>query len=182
MLPIPRVPANYSRLLRHLATWRRLEIASLSAILLAYALLAAQYSTATPILESYDERFHFAYVLSIALDHGLPVQNVDLHGPWGNEGSQPPLFYSVAAVLTSWTVRSGFEDEVVPNPYTTGHLDAAQNDNRNYFIHHRSEDFPYSGNVLAFHLVRWLSVLLGGIAVLATFLTGKLIVPAHPWV
>ena len=126
---------------------------------------------ATPILESYDEQYHFAYILSVALDHGLPVQNIDQPGPWGNEGSQPPLYYVLAAALSAWTTRPGFADQIELNPYAARHMAGEQDDNRNYFVHHRSEDFPYVGNVLAFHLSRWLSIIFGASAVFATHMT-----------
>jgi hypothetical protein len=160
----------------------KLEVVCLLCILAVFAILASQYSTAAPILESYDERYHFAYILSIALDHGLPVQDVAEPGPWGNEGSQPPLYYVLAAAISSWTAHAGFSQQIEPNPYATRHLAVEPDDNRNYFIHRRVEDFPYSGNVLAFHLARWLSALFGGLAVLATYLSGKLIWPGRPWV
>jgi 4-amino-4-deoxy-L-arabinose transferase-like glycosyltransferase len=149
-------------------------------ILILYGVLAAQYSTVTPILESYDERYHFAYILSIARDHGLPVQDIAHPGPWGNEGSQPPIYYIAAAALSSWTAQSGFNEGINPNPYATRHLDVAQDDNRNSFVHHRDEDFPYNGNVLAFHLARWLSVIFGALAVLVTYSAGKLLLPRCP--
>ncbi len=152
----------------------------LAAIVATYLVLSIWYSVSTPILESYDERFHFAYVLSIALDHGLPVQNVEQPAPWGNEGSQPPLYYLLAAAATFWTDQPGFERQIERNPFTTRHLPVEQNDNRNLYIHRRGEDFPYSGNVLGIHIARWLSALFGAGALMATYTTAQSLFPTQP--
>ena len=53
----------------------RAERPILSVILAAYLGLALWYGVVTPILEPYDEPKHFGFVLSLALDHGLPVQD-----------------------------------------------------------------------------------------------------------
>jgi hypothetical protein len=159
---------------------RKLHRLALGAILCGYVVLAAAYSISTPLFETYDERFHFAYVLSLALDHGLPVQNVQNPGPWGNEGSQPPLYYLLASAVSFWTANPNLQAQIVPNPYATRHQAVEQDDNRNYFVHNKTEDFPYQGNVLALHLARWVSVLFGALGIAATYWTGRQVWPALP--
>ncbi|MEP7199155.1 MAG: glycosyltransferase family 39 protein, partial [Chloroflexota bacterium] len=144
----------------------------------AFLLLAGWYSVGTPILEPYDERYHFAYVLSIALDHALPAQNVEQVGPWGNEGSQPPLYYLLTAAATFWAARPGFEQQIERNPYTTRHLPVEPDNNRNIYIHRRAEDFPYDGNVLVLHVARLLSGVFGLGAVAGTYLFVRQLFPA----
>ena len=156
-----------------------IERGLLSAILLGYALLAIVYSVATPIIEPYDEYFHFSYVLQLALSGQLPVQNVENPGPWGNEGSQPPLYYALAAGATFWTTAPGFERQSHFNPHATRHLDVESNDNKNIYIHRRAEQFPYQGNVLAVHLARLVSILFGLGALGATYLTAKQFAPTR---
>src|SRR5436305_4994226 len=85
----------------------RVERTILAVVLAAYLGLALWYGIVTPILEPYDEPKHFGFVLSLALDHGLPVQDPSQFQPWGNEGSQPPLYYLLASALTAWTDRPG---------------------------------------------------------------------------
>ena len=70
--------------------------------------------------------------------------------------------------------------QIIPNPYATRHQGVEQDDNRNYFVHYRTEDFPYQGNVLAVHLARWVSVLFGALGIAATYWTGRQLWPALP--
>ncbi len=162
------------------ASQQRIERGLIAALGATYLVLALWYSVSTPMLEPYDEPFHFAYVLSLALDHALPVQDVDQIGPWGNEGNHPPLYYLLAAAVTAWTDQAGFAQQIERNPYTTRHLPVEPNDNRNLFVHHRSERFPYRDTVLGLHLARGLSALFGVGAICATYLTAKQIFPARP--
>lgn len=158
----------------------RAERPILSVILAAYLGLALWYGVVTPILEPYDEPKHFGFVLSLALDHGLPVQDPTQFQPWGNEGSQPPLYYLAAAAATGWTDRPGYLQSLAFNPYTTLFAPGEPNDNRNLFLHHRNEDFPYHDNVLGIHIARVLSALIGATALLATYLTARQFFPAQP--
>jgi hypothetical protein len=81
---------------------RRTEVEArwpLFLIVAAYLALAIGYGLLTPL----NERYYVAYVPSVALDGSLPVQRVDAPGPWGNEGSQPPLCHLIAAAVSAST-------------------------------------------------------------------------------
>src|SRR5262245_52615849 len=71
-------------------------------ILLAYVLLATLYSIVTPLFEVSDELWHYPMVKYLA-DNGLqlPPQDPANPGPWRQEGSQPPLYYMLSAILTA---------------------------------------------------------------------------------
>lgn len=157
----------------------RVERALLVVVLSTYLCLALWYGIVTPILEPYDEPKHFGFVLSVALDHGLPVQDPSQFQPWGNEGSQPPLYYLLAAAATGWTDRRGYLQSLDFNPYTTLFAPGEPNDNRNLYIHHRAEEFPYHDNVLGIHLARMLSALIGVSALLATYLMAREFFPGR---
>ena len=98
----------------------RRSAAVFAGICITFYVLALWYGVSTPIFEPYDEPFHFAYVLALALDHGLPVQDVEHVGPWGNEGSQPPLYYFLLAAATGWFAQPGFAEQVERNPIRPG--------------------------------------------------------------
>jgi hypothetical protein len=74
----------------------------------AFFVLALIYAWATPIFEASDELWHFGVVNHIANTGELPVQVVGVETPWEQEGSQPPLYYLVAAALVAPIDRSDF--------------------------------------------------------------------------
>ena len=71
----------------------------LGAILGAYLILATIYNVIVPPFEAPDEHNHFFYVKHLADGNSLPVQDPERIGPWAQEGSQPPLYYALAALL-----------------------------------------------------------------------------------
>ena len=64
--------------------------------------LGVLYSLITPLFEASDELWHYPFVKRLADGQGLPVQYPDQIGPWRQEGSQPPLYYALGGLLTSW--------------------------------------------------------------------------------
>ena len=87
-------PAVAARRSRAPAVW-------LGLILALHIVLGFMYDRATPIFEAPDEGYHVAFARWLALGNGLPVQQPGQLGDWEQEGSQPPLYYSLAAALTS---------------------------------------------------------------------------------
>jgi hypothetical protein len=89
----------------------RLERAAAAAITAAAFLLFALYSVATPLFEASDELWHYPMVWHFATGGGLPIQRAsqrDDEAPWRQEGSQPPLYYWIAAALSApLTPRTG---------------------------------------------------------------------------
>ncbi|MBC7251865.1 MAG: glycosyltransferase family 39 protein, partial [Anaerolineae bacterium] len=134
---------------------------------------------AIPLLEKPDERWHYPVVKHLADGHGLPVYDPDLEQPWKQEGSQPPLYYALAALITGWIPSDDFwalRDS--GNPYYLSMLHGSRGDNQNIIVHYpQREGFPYRGAVLALHLARQLSVLMALATVLATYLIALEIAP-----
>ncbi|MBI3913511.1 MAG: glycosyltransferase family 39 protein, partial [Chloroflexi bacterium] len=140
-------------------------------IVAAFIALASYYSVTTPLLETPDEREHFGFVQFVASGRGLPVQSVDQVVHFAKqEGSQPPLYYWVAAAATFWIDTSDFPALAWENPHYGYNVPGVVNDNKNLFIHTARESFPYTGAVLAVHLARFVSVLFGALAVVFTYL------------
>ena len=67
-------------------------------ILCLFIGLGVLYSTATPVFEASDELNHYPFVQTLAEGNGLPVQRPGQETLWGQEGSQPPLYYALAAI------------------------------------------------------------------------------------
>jgi len=145
-------------------------------ILVLFLGLGCLYSVTTPVFEASDELWHYPFVERLASGQGLPVQRTDQLGAWRQEGSQPPLYYALGALLTRGIDTSDMATVRWINP----HADIGtitRDRNVNMVIHTSHEAFPYRGTVLAIHVVRWMSVLAGAITVLAGYLLAGQVFP-----
>lgn len=153
----------------------------LGLIIAAYLGLAILYSVITPLFEASDELWHYPMVKYLA-DHGLqlPPQNPEAPGPWRQEGSQPPLYYLLAAVLTSGVDTSDMEFVRRINPHAD--IGVIRPDGNVNMIVHRpdAEAFPWSGTTLAVHIARFFSVLLGAGTVLVSYQLAREVFPDEP--
>ncbi len=138
-------------------------------VLALFAALGSLYSVTTPLFEAPDEQWHFAFVQYVATGRGLPVQADPPAHLARQEGSQPPLYYLLAAAATFWIDTSDYPGIVWENPHYGYNVPGIVNDNKNLFIHTALESFPYRGAVLAIHLARLVSVLMGALAVYFTY-------------
>jgi hypothetical protein len=164
------------RILRIANCELRIEI---TLILVLYLLLALIYSVVTPLFEASDELWHYPMVRYIADRWVLPVQNpaaTDAEQPWRQEGSQPPLYYALGALFTFWIDTDDMPQVRWLNPHADNGI-ITQDGNTNLAIHTDREAFPWRGTVLAVHLVRFMSVLMGAGTVLFTYLIARQVLP-----
>ncbi len=154
------------------------------AILALYLVLAVAYGFIAPAFESPDEVGHFFTVKYVA-DHGrLPVPDRELSKEYlyGQEGTQPPLYYLGGAFLLRLT---GVDTEdawtyLRVNPHTT--CGSPQLAGNKAFLAHdpARETFPWRGSILALHLLRLYSTALGLITVVGVYVTARLCFPGRP--
>ncbi len=135
----------------------------------AFVVLAAIYSVVTPLFEAPDEVWHFRFITHVAETGTLPIQDPANPGPWRQEGSQPPLYYLLAAPLIAPIDTSDVELITRPNPHAAVGQ-AGADGNVNFVVHTARERFPWQGAALAAHLARLISVLLGAATVALTYL------------
>lgn len=150
-------------------------------ILAAYVLLATVYSVVTPVFEASDELWHYPMVQYLAT-HGLalPPQDPNMVTAWRQEGSQPPLYYLAAALLTAPIDTSDMEAIRRINPHADIGL-VRPDGNANMIVHRAErEGFPWHGATLAVHVARLFSVLLGAGTVYVTFQLGRELFPKRP--
>ena len=149
-------------------------------ILILFTALGAIYSVVVPPFEASDELWHYPMVQYIADHWALPVQDPANVGPWRQEGSQPPLYYALAAAATFWIDTSDMEPVRHLNPHVDNGV-ATPDGNINLVVHRPTQErFPWRGTALAVHLVRLLSVLMGTAAVYLTYLIVREILPDEP--
>src|SRR5690606_11223495 len=147
--------------------------------LLSYVVLATIYSIVTPIFEASDELWHYPMVQHIATTGQLPVQDPANIGPWRQEGSQPPLYYMIAALLTAGIDTSDMNIIRRQNPHAD--IGVVLPDRNANMITHRTnlETFPWRGTVLAVHVASFFSIALGLGTVYMTYLLGREIFPTE---
>lgn len=156
--------------------WRQHK--GIGVILFLYLVLATTYSVVTPLFEASDEMWHYPFITHLADGGSLPVQDPQNLGPWRQEGSQPPLYYALGALLSAWVDTSDAQELIWRNPHADIGIPTADG-NINMVIHTEREFFPWSGTALAAHLVRLFSVLLGAVTVLGTYLSAREISPEN---
>lgn len=158
----------------------RTERALLAAILVAFAALATTYSVVVPPFEASDELWHYPMVKTIADNWRLPVQDPADVGPWRQEGSQPPLYYFLGALATTWSDTSEMDQARHLNVHVDNGV-ATLDGNTNLVVHDPAlESFPWRGTVLAVHVVRLLSVAMSTAAVCLTWLIVREVAPGQP--
>ncbi len=139
----------------------------LGAILAIFVGLATWYSVTIPLGEAPDEVPHFTYVRYLAQHGRLPATTEE------HEAFQPPLYYALGAALTFW-----IEDQQdVPFAIrTNAYFDATDPQApKNLLLHSGDEGWPFRGWVLAWHLVRLVSIALGGITIWAVYKLGRVL-------
>jgi 4-amino-4-deoxy-L-arabinose transferase-like glycosyltransferase len=147
-------------------------------LLAAFVILGAIYAVVTPLFEVSDELWHYPMVKRLADGQGLPVQDPADVGPWRQEGSQPPLYYSMMAAATFWIDTRDLEQVRWINPHTDNGL-ITEDRNNNIVIHRPDELTRWTGTALAVRVIRLLSVLLGAVTVFFTYRLALEIMPGH---
>lgn len=99
-----------------------------------YLLVGTVYILVTPMFEKPDEDGHYGYILYLREHLALPPLSFSEGFP--SEYKQPPLYYLITAILTSWAPDSAELDRLpATNPYMDLSVPGYRNDNRNVFLH-----------------------------------------------
>ena len=149
---------------------------SLKLLLLTFVALSLVYDQATPTFEASDEVWHYAVVREIADGRGLPVWEEGEHTTFRQEGGQPPVYYLVSALLSNWVDDSDFPQRFVYNPFAHAGVPGTDS-NVNLMEHSSLEQFPWRGTTLAVRIIRWMSIVMGAITVLLTYVLASQLFP-----
>lgn len=150
----------------------------LTLLLTLYFLLGVTYAVVTPVFEASDELWHYPMIRHLADGNPLPIQGADRVGPWKQQASQPPLYYYVGAALTFWIDTSDMEQVRWLNPHVDNGV-ITEDGNINLAIHDPAFN-QWQGTLLAVHLVRLFSVLLGATTVYFTYRIARAVAPERP--
>lgn len=145
-------------------------------ILLIYMGLTIAYGITNPLFESPDEQTHYFTAQYIAERWQLPVAGDPVDKWMGQEAAQPPLYYVLSAVLIRPIDTSQAREQVWFNPFTRLG-DASSPANTNHFVHSEQEAWPWQGHVLAAHLLRLVSAVIGLGTLLFIYGSARLVWP-----
>jgi 4-amino-4-deoxy-L-arabinose transferase-like glycosyltransferase len=144
-----------------------------------FVALGSLYSLVTPLFEAPDEVWHYLYVKYLADGNGLPVYHQGVTFPMRQEASQPPLYYWLNGRATAWIDTRNADSIVHYNPHASmGLVDVWGNRN---VISHTARESIFRGTVLAVHIVRMLSVLMGAGTVWLTYAIARRLFPSPAW-
>lgn len=153
-------------------TWQTISL------FVIFVLVAGMYSIFMPLDETPDEASHFKLVRFIAEHQRFPTSN-DERIALGDKGDASPLYHGLVALLSQHgdvsmlPVRDHLDASKIFIPYDTIPI--------THKIHTDDETFPFQGIILAWHLARLVSVLLGTLTLIGIYLTTRTLLPAHPY-
>ncbi|MCB0168188.1 MAG: glycosyltransferase family 39 protein, partial [Anaerolineae bacterium] len=91
-----------------------------------------------------------------------------------------PLYYALAALLTTGIETGSWDDVFWYNPHTTiGN--PLRPDNKNITIHPPGESWPWRGHVLAVHLIRFMSISMAAVTVVAAYAIAHRLFRGNRW-
>lgn len=142
--------------------------------------LAVFYNLSIPLYESPDELQHAALVAWLADGRSLPVVDPQELGPWKQEGTQPPLYYWIAATLAGQVPHREAGNLATPNPYANIG-DPLKPGNKNRVLHDvELERWPYRADALFVHLARAISTVMALGTLWAIYRLGRITFPDRP--
>ena len=143
---------------------------------LLFFLAGLIYLYAAPNFEASDTVEHVGMIKFIAESGALPVQSGDHNELYGQEASQPPLYYLIMAAVWNVFDTSDFDDRYLPSPFTVIG-DASGRGNRNLVIYKQPYPPDLAGSSLALYVIRLLSLGMGAVAVWAVYQAARVVMP-----
>jgi hypothetical protein len=152
----------------------------LAALLAVHLALGAAFSLTTPLFEAPDEENHFLFVRYLQLYGELPVQGLEPHGP---RAHHPPLYHVLSALVSAWVPQAGGVQTVDMrvNPHVTFRYADPSIENKALYVHHTPDErWPYRGQALAVHVMRFVSLGFAALAVVCTYGLARELRPDEP--
>lgn len=152
-------------------------------IVIASFVLFNLYSLVTPLFEASDELWHYPLVQHLATGGGLPVQRADqtdADAPWRQEGSQPPLYYWIAAALSAAFDSSNWREIRRINPHSDMGV-PTRDGNANAILHTPAESWPWQRAALAVRMARLASIVMSTATVFFSYLVARELFTNNGW-
>ena len=139
------------------------------------------YLYAAPNFEASDTVQHVGMIKFIAENGALPVQSGDHNELYGQEASQPPLYYFIMAAVWNAFEPSDFDARYLPSPFTVIG-DTSGYGNRNLVIYKQPYPPDLNGSSLALYAIRALTLGMGALTVWAVYRSARVVLPDEPGV
>ena len=138
--------------------------------------IGLSYVYASPHFEASDTSGHVGVIKWIA-DHGtLPEQSANHEHIYGQEGSQPPLYYLLMAPIWSLLDTSDFDDFYRLNPLViAGH--PLRLGNRNHIFYQQPYPPNLTGTSLTLYVIRLFTLGMSAVTVAVVYQTARTIMP-----
>ena len=145
---------------------------------LVFFLISLVYLYAAPNFEASDTVQHVGVIKWIADEGKLPVQSA-VHGHiFGQEASQPPLYYLMMAAIWRVMDTADFDERFRQSPFTIIG-DPQRLGNRNLILYKQPYPPDLRGSSLALYVIRLLSVVMGTVTVGAVYQSARAVMPGH---
>lgn len=133
--------------------------------------LGVLFAVIVPPMEKLDEFIHWDYIRYLRQEGHLPDQRDSYIQEFPGEFHQPPLYYVPGALLTSLIPLSDPPMRWEPvNHFGFAFVLTAIPDNPNGVLHDPANlAFPWRGDWLSLHILRFYSLVLGALALIPTF-------------
>ena len=145
---------------------------------LAFFLVGLVYWYAVPNFEASDTVQHIGMIKWIAEHGALPLQSADHENLYGQEASQPPLYYLLMAAVWNAFDTADFEARYLPSPFTVVGI-PSQLGNRNLVIYKQVYPPDLSGSSLALYVIRLLGLGMGAVTVGAGVQAARTVLPGR---
>ena len=141
-----------------------------------FFLVGLIYLYAAPNFEASDTVQHIGMIKWIAERGELPLQSADHDNLYGQEASQPPLYYLLMAAVWNAFDTSDFEARYLPSPFTVVG-DPLRLGNRNLVIYKQVYPPDLRGSSLALYVIRLLGLGMGALTVGAVLQSARVVAP-----
>lgn len=158
---------------------KKLERYAFAVIVIIFIGLSLVYNVATPAGEGVDEIPHLRFTLYVKEHHALPILPFHARNDTVLMGHHPPLYYILAAILVTPLDTTDLRVALPPNPHFIW-IEGYGPGNRNVFLHSPvtgQDPWPYRRIILAIHVLRLFSTLLGVAALLASRALVRRLIP-----
>ena len=145
---------------------------------LLFLLIGLVYLYAAPNFEASDSAQHIGVIKWIAERGELPLQSADHAQLFGQEASQPPLYYLLMAAVWSAFDTADFDERYLPSPFTAIGAPARWG-NRNLLIYQQVYPPDLRGSSLALYVIRFLSLCMGAATVAAVYQAARTALPGQ---
>lgn len=170
---VQKPPSNISK------PARRGQTLVLGLLLVLYLASALAHAALAPLTTGPDELAHYEYVNFIA-NHGRLPLNAEERGQASYKSDQPPIYHLITALPAALVDPSG-------PPYLKRYGDHLRRQlierTRHAWGLYNTEDerWPYQGEILRWHIGRWVAILFGAATVLVTYFIAREVFAGDGW-